>query len=296
MSDHNRLYGAQVDRRCALPYTEFVNDYLKRSRPVIITDAVRNWKALSRWTPDFFGRSYRDREVHIDGMSYKVGEFIDLVNHSTVDQPAPYLRNEAVNEVFPEVTADIDPCHVYASPNWLAGRFYPARLNSMLNRCSVAELYIGGKGGAFPFLHYDLFHTNAYLSQIYGRKEYTVFSPDQTQYLYVVPGMPNQSSVSDLENPDLSRFPLFAKAKAARFCLEPGETLFIPAGWWHTARMLTPCITVSINHANSANWREVVSDLGSRFAQAESTATRLTAPAVSFYLSGVGVIRSLARS
>lgn len=296
MNDHSRVSETEVHRRCALGYKDFVKDYLKGSRPVIITDAIRNWTALSRWTPDFFANRYRDREVKIDGKSYKVGEFIERVNHSTVDQPAPYLRNEAVKELFPELAADVEPCHIYTSPNWLVGRFYPARLNSMLNRCAVTELYIGGEGGAFPFLHYDLFHTNAYLSQIYGRKEYTVFSPDQTDYLYAVPGMPNQSSVNDVGNPDLSRFPLFAKAKAARFCLEPGETLFIPAGWWHTARILTPSITVSINHANAANWRQVVSDLGNRFKQAESAAIRLTAPAVSFYLSGLGVIRSLSRS
>ena len=38
-----------------------------------------------------------------------------------------------------------------------------------------------------------------------------------------------------------------------RFPLHPGETLFVPAGWWHTARILSPSVTVSINSVNRAN-------------------------------------------
>ena len=28
----------------------------------------------------------------------------------------------------------------------------------------------------------------------------------------------------------------------------------MPSGWWHTARILEPTITVSINTANATNW------------------------------------------
>ena len=45
-----------------------------------------------------------------------------------------------------------------------------------------------------------------------------------------------------------------------RCVLRAGEMLFVPSGWWHTVRILTPSITVSINSANRNNWRNYVDD------------------------------------
>lgn len=52
---------------------------------------------------------------------------------------------------------------------------------------------------------------------------------------------------------DLERFPLFDQADGVRFELHAGETLFVPAGWWHTVRILNPSVTVSVNGLNRAN-------------------------------------------
>jgi hypothetical protein len=38
-----------------------------------------------------------------------------------------------------------------------------------------------------------------------------------------------------------------------RFQLHPGETLFVPVEWWHTASILSPSVTVSITVVNRAN-------------------------------------------
>lgn len=44
---------------------EFFHNYLKISKPVIITGAIGSWKAQSKWTNKFFRDSYGDRQVHI---------------------------------------------------------------------------------------------------------------------------------------------------------------------------------------------------------------------------------------
>ena len=80
-----------------------------------------------------------------------------------------------------------------------------------------------------------------------------MFSPDQTPFLYPEHGNGNKSEIDDLLHPDLAAFPLFDQAEGVRFELHPGETLFVPAGWWHTARILNPSVTVSINAVNRAN-------------------------------------------
>ena len=44
---------------------EFFHKYLKISKPVIITGALDNWQALSKWTNKFFRENYGNRKVHI---------------------------------------------------------------------------------------------------------------------------------------------------------------------------------------------------------------------------------------
>ncbi len=283
----------RIDRREGLSYDGFVEQYLRPRRPVVITDAIRRWGAMSKWTPDFFRTEFGSKEVTISNQRYKLGDFIDLVENSTPEKAAPYLRNESIREMFPELAKDIEPCPAYLFPNWLSGRFYPGKVNSILNRCCDPEIYIGGAGGRFPFLHYDLYHTHACLNQIYGRKSFVAYAPEQAAYLYPKKDARNRSTIEDLEHPDLDRYPLFAKAVPMKFTLEPGETLFIPAGWWHTAKILTASITVSVNLANSSNWGNLVRDLRHSLKSSDSSLTRLVSTPVAAYLTGFGMLRSL---
>jgi hypothetical protein len=238
----------EIDRRAGLSAADFGHEYLDTPKPVILTDAISHWGALGRWTPQFFKQEYGDLVVQVDGESLTLGELIDRIEASTSDNPAPYLRNQPLSEWPPELLADVLPMPTCTRPNWLESRLFPSR-----TRMTYIEAYIGGEGARFPVLHYDGLHTHAYLMQLYGDKEYIVFAPDQTDYMYPTGVDGNTSSVADVLNPDLEAFPLFDRAQGVRFQLHPGETLFVPGGWWHTARILNPSVTVSINGVNKAN-------------------------------------------
>jgi hypothetical protein len=41
-----------IERRGDLDYAEFVECFLKAHRPVIIENALREWRAVGRWTPE----------------------------------------------------------------------------------------------------------------------------------------------------------------------------------------------------------------------------------------------------
>ena len=105
-----------------------------------------------------------------------LGDLIDRVEASTDDNPAPYLRNQALAEWPPELSADVFPMPECTQPNWLESRFFPSG-ESM----SSVEVYIGGQGAQFPVLHYDGLHTHAFLMQLYGDKEYIVVQPRADQ-------------------------------------------------------------------------------------------------------------------
>ena len=240
-----------------LSYRDFANDFLYPNRPVVIKDALECWDAVGKWTPTFFRASYPGKKLSIEGKEYSMEQFVDLVEQSRPGQIAPYYRNEQVRQVFPELMPDLLPTPSYILPNWLRRPLPPAQGRD-------AEIYIGGAGGGFPFLHYDANSIHAFLGQIYGEKEAILYSPDDTPYVYAkadVPRRRHHSWITDVENPDLERFPLFAKATAWRGSLGPGSLLFIPSRWWHTARMLTPSITVSYNVANGSNWENVSDEI-----------------------------------
>ena len=275
-----------VDRRAHLSHRDFIVEYLRPLRPVIVTDALEPWPARERWTFDFFRLRYGMRQVTIDGCEYRFADLIDSVERSTGARPAPYFRNVLVATWAPELLADINPLPSYTRPNWLDSRLLPDRQSLV-----AIELYIGGAGAAFPVLHYDNLHTHAFLMQVRGVKDYVFYPPDASALLYPRGGREtNKSAIDDLERPDLQRFPLFARAVARRCRLSAGELLFVPAGWWHTARIVEPSITVSANTANAANWRAFTRDYIDAMARHRPW---WRAQAAGAYLAALGVLESL---
>src|SRR5579864_7952308 len=96
----------EIEHRHNLSYEEFAKEYLYTNTPVVITDALQQWKAISRWTPEFFKKEFGSMTFTIaDGekkqsgykenatSQYTMARFIDRVLESTEDNPAPYFRN-----------------------------------------------------------------------------------------------------------------------------------------------------------------------------------------------------------
>jgi histone arginine demethylase JMJD6 len=285
-------FSADIDRHewSQLGRKRYVREYVDPLTPVIITGALEHWAATRKWTFELFRAQYGDLPLEIDGRKLSMAQLIEEVIASTPDAPAPYLRNHLVKNLPKALQADIAPMPACTRPNWLEHPLISAHTS-----LTYVELYIGGRGARFPVLHYDGLHTHAFLMQIQGVKEYVGFAPDQTPYMYIrgragEPGVspiseqPNVSEINDIENWDASRFALFGKAKGVRFTLHPGETLFMPAGWWHTARILSPSITISINGANAANW----SDFRKDFCRYYLAGRKLPAPLANAYFLLVG--------
>lgn len=260
----------------------YIREHLNALRPAIVLGAINHWPARVKWTPAFFRKHYGALDVTVDGQVWKLRDLIDRILVSTPANPAPYLHNQLMAEWPPELSADISPMPECTRPNYLESRLFPSRVPP-----TYVEFYIGGAGGAFPTLHYDNMHTHAFLMQLYGTKEYLVFAPDQERFLYPRTGIEaNKSSIPDIESVDLSRFPLYAQAEGTRFELRAGETLFVPAGWWHTARILTTSITVSINGANAGNWAAFRRD----FCTGIARRSRLKRALIEPYLWALGIL------
>lgn len=250
-----------IERRSGLERSEFVDTYLRSRRPVILTDAAAAWPAYQRYTPEHFRRHHPDKRIRIDGRDWHLGELIDALEQSTLDQPGPYPCKFAVVRDFPELLPELTPRFDYSLPDRQDSALMPGRVFAGVQNL---EIFFGGPGGRFPYLHYDVLHLHAWITQLHGRKAFTLYAPDQEQRLYVNPDIPWQSSIENHQQPDYERYPLFEQAVSRQVVIEPGETLFLPCGWWHTARSLEMTISVAFDQLEAGNWRDFRRDFATQ--------------------------------
>jgi Cupin-like domain len=243
-----------IDRRSAaeLPYELFLKEYLEPNRPVIISGAAPQWNAMRAWTPEFFKSRFGAQEVNVSyETKMKMSDLIDAVLLSTPEKPGPYLHKVVIYRDMPELLADLSPDNTYAFPRRYAGSLMPERFQ---RPDGFLKLLIGGAGGKFPLMHFDTDNSHAMITEIYGDKEFLLYPPEDTRYMYP---FANSSHTSEIENPDhadLAKYPLFAKATQYRGTVHPGDAIFIPSSWWHAARALNPSISVCTNMMYRSNW------------------------------------------
>jgi len=81
-----------------------------------------------------------------------------------------------------------------------------------------------------------------------------VYAPGQEAYLYPEKEHPWKSSIKEYYKPDYNKYPLFRQASPVSDVVYPGETIFVPKGWWHTARSLEPTISIAQDLLTKYNW------------------------------------------
>lgn len=245
----------EIIRRENITHEEFLEEHYKPGIPLVFKNAVKDWKAKDLFTPDWFRENYADRTTVVQGKTYNMREIMDMVEASSEEKPAPYPSIYNINEQLPELLPLIKPDLQYAQPNWLDNKMFK------LGKWGAAlELFIGGPGGRFPYLHLDYYHLNAWITQLYGEKRFTVFPRGQEHMLYPRPNDPWRSELNIFE-PDYEKYPLYKDATPISFVVGPGETLFIPFGTWHTAYSLTPTISVAFDTLNAKNHKEFMKDV-----------------------------------
>jgi hypothetical protein len=268
-----RLQHQPIERTRALAPETFHQCFLTGpGKPVILTDAMNSWTALSRWTFDLFKTRYGSDKVAPriwSGLNcaklMTLGDYLDHIDAPEVLSPGLWIDaatlhprqapSEAPNfplylawSVFarhPELLEDIELSPKFVE-DWLP--YLPEAFHKVLDGATKyfsAGILIGPKNAQIG-LHYDFLETHAYLAQIVGRKRCVLFSPEDSASIY--------NGDVNVDAPDFEKFPLFRKATAYECTLEPGELLFIPHRWWHHIVGLEKSITVNYNFFNRVNF------------------------------------------
>jgi len=213
-----------VEHRTGLSPEAFANEFLHPMIPVVFTDLTASWPAREKWTIEHFKMKYGHLQVPVVSNNYsKPGkgymepdriisfrEFLEIIESGPTDLRI-FLWN--IFRVAPELR------HDFAIPTIMDG--------------FVDELpfmFFGGEGSKVA-LHYDIDMSHVFLNQIHGRKRVLLFPHDQSRNLYRHPF--TVASYVDLNNPDYNKYPALAHTKGYEVILQPGETLFMPSGFWH---------------------------------------------------------------
>ncbi|MEU2116581.1 cupin-like domain-containing protein [Streptomyces sp. NPDC016459] len=216
----------------------------------------------------------------------KLAALLDEIEKNTDPNRAFYLRAYPVHrmvEHFPGLADDYDLpdlapnwADIRFKANWRTGTVNPAKLlglylaKTFLNRGGgkgapretvssrvAAVMFVGSKGTVTPF-HSDGMQTAAYLSQVVGRKRCYFVSPDQHEKLYPR-RFRRQFGMAqvDYRRPDLTRHPRFKDVVVEETVLNPGETLYVPSGYWHAIESMDTSISYShqiVGEDNALGW------------------------------------------
>jgi hypothetical protein len=214
-------------------------DLLSHARPLVLTDLCAGWPAIGRWTFDRLRDQHGETPVTI----------VRVEDGAVVMDPRRGLlsRTGALGDFVRELQAGGSPGYVMTDlgglPDALA-REAPLPALGAAALWRTTRLWISA-AGTISALHFDVAH-NLH-TVVAGRKRFTLFSWTQSHNLYPrgpLASMPNASRV-DLEAPDYQRFPRLRLARPMVADVGPGDTLFMPGGWWHHVRTVDHTIAVN---------------------------------------------------
>lgn len=201
----------------------FENTYLKPQKPVILRGLWKQYPAYEKWTYDFFKSTMGDIEVglysskeadpsqtlSVPTKKMKFSEYLQLIENEPTDLRLflfPIFKHK------PELLQDFD---------------YPDITKGYIK---LPFMFFGPKN-SITRMHQDIDMSNVFLTQFEGKKRVVLFAPDQSDLLYKLPF--NVHSTVDIDHPDYETYPGLKYAKGMTGVLEYGDTLYMPAGYWH---------------------------------------------------------------
>jgi cupin-like protein len=240
----------EAHRDVACPFAWPLERTVAGKRPVVLGDAFDRWPALRQWTLE--GLASRLGSVELDVLRNEGGEpaFLD----SFFEQRTARLTlGELVNRLRQPNRKEryyLAGTGLSALGALLAELELPAQIAGRSLFPEGSGLWIG-EAGNITDLHYDVWH--GFLVQIAGRKQVTLFEPNQAALLYPEsPFGPRRgwsSRIRDhLDRIDLGHFPAFARARPLRLVLDPGAALYIPPGFWHHVESLDTTVSLSMRY------------------------------------------------
>ncbi len=234
-----------VDKVESIAPADFKKNYYNKMRPLVITGLAKDWPAYKKWNWNYFKEIVGDKKVGLynnvksdaytpinTADDYKTfGEYIDMIQKG----PAAwriFLFN--IFEHAPQLTKDFSWPEEY--------------MKGYVKRYPM--LFTGGQT-SITHMHFDIDLSHIMHTQFLGKKRVLLFPNEEQHKLYRKPF--EVLSLADFSNyyennntPDYEKFPAIKHAKGYEVILEHGDTLFMPAGYWHHMEYLESGFAMSL--------------------------------------------------
>jgi hypothetical protein len=222
----------------------FREEFLSENKPLIFRSFAKDWPAIERWNFDYLKEKYGHVNVPLylnafaeNGGNYLApertvpfAEYIDMLQNSD-SRYRMFLFNILKN--MPGLCDDF---------------FFPDYASHFVK--SNPFVFFGNAGSSVD-AHFDADLSHVFLTHFGGKKTVMLFSPKYNEALYRHPL--TVSTNVDIGQPDFERYPALRHIEGYLCHLIPGDTLFIPSGWWHYIRYDEASFSLSLR-ALSDNW------------------------------------------
>lgn len=193
--------------------------------PFLVGGVVGRWP-LCALTPN----ALRERFGHVP-VRARVGDYVNTA--FAVDRA---MRDMSLREYL-DLSTDPGDLPPYV------GNLELRELNAMchwptwFDKMGPPRFWLGPARTVTP-LHCD--YDDNIFAQVWGSKRIFLAPPHHDAFLYTREANPILfGSPFDPEAPDFARFPLARQAALVEVIVQPGDLLYVPAGWYHQVRALT---------------------------------------------------------
>lgn len=230
-------------------------------KPVLISGLTDTWLAKRNWTIHQLIEKYGDTVFKISQRSTKKISinFKDYISYTNVqhDEDPLYIFDEKFGETAPDLLKDYNVPHLFQED------FF-----DVLDREKRPPFrwFIIGPERSGASWHVDPALTSAWNTLICGRKRWALYPPGRVPLGVTVHVNEDDGDVN-IETPTslqwwLDFYPLLPDEDKPIECTQlPGETIYVPSGWWHCVLNLETSVAVTQNYVNSANFEFVCLDM-----------------------------------
>ncbi|CAN5118099.1 hypothetical protein BH20BAC1_BH20BAC1_13440 [soil metagenome] len=234
-----------VDKVESIDPEAFKKNYYEPKIPLVITGLSKDWAAYQKWDWDYFKSVLGDKKVGLynnvksdasttinEADDYKTfGDYIDMIRQGPAGWRI-FLFN--IFSHAPQLTRD------FTWPEHLMGGFVK----------KFPMLFTGGQT-SITHMHFDIDLSHILHTQFIGKKKVLLFRYEEQYKLYRKPF--EVLSLVDFSNynmapgqPDYEKFPALKHAEGYELILDHGDTLFMPAGFWHHMEYLESGFAMSL--------------------------------------------------
>lgn len=249
-----------MERKDDLSLDQFRFEYDGKA-PVLLTKLAETWPAKTKWTlqqltKDFGEVPFRISQRSPQKITMKLKDYVSYMELQHDEDPL-YIFDDKFGESAPALLDD------YSVPYLFQEDFF--YVLDYDQRPAFRWLIIGPERSGASW-HVDPGLTSAWNTLLCGRKRWALYPPGR------VPGgvtvhVSDEDGDVDIETPTslqwwLDIYPHLAEHEKPLECTQlPGQTIFVPSGWWHCVLNLETTVAVTQNFVNQSNFEYVCLDM-----------------------------------